>query len=263
MELGRLHEDSHLASREICWPALQVGGASLMAQLSMATLSKTQIDRLGDRLRKGSPSEADLRLLDEYRRSFGEAYETVIRAIREQLRLEPTGRAAKSTSSIIEKLRRESIRLSQVQDIAGCRVIVEDIATQNRIVASLQKKFPKSSIVDRRDKPSFGYRAVHVIPLVSGKLVEIQVRTFLQHLWAELSEKLADILDPAIKYGGGSDPIQKVLLYSSESVEVMENYERDYAQRSPSSIETYRRHRQEFSKAFQNVISALLEENET
>jgi hypothetical protein len=44
----------------------------------MATLSKSQIDRLGDRLKKGSPSEADVRLLDEYRRSFGEAYEAVV-----------------------------------------------------------------------------------------------------------------------------------------------------------------------------------------
>lgn len=58
-------------------------------------------------MRKGSPSEADLRMLDEYRRSFGEAYEKVVGTIREQLNLEPTGRPAKSTSSLIEKLHRE------------------------------------------------------------------------------------------------------------------------------------------------------------
>ena len=63
-------------------------------------LSKTQIDRLGDRLRQGAFSEADLRLLDDYRRSFGGAYETVVRVIRAQLWLEPTGRSAKSTSSM-------------------------------------------------------------------------------------------------------------------------------------------------------------------
>lgn len=33
-------------------------------------LSKTQIDRLGDRLRKGNIQQDDLRLLDIYRRSF-------------------------------------------------------------------------------------------------------------------------------------------------------------------------------------------------
>lgn len=39
----------------------------------MAALSKTQIDQLGDRLRRGSFSEADLRVLDDYRRSFDPA----------------------------------------------------------------------------------------------------------------------------------------------------------------------------------------------
>ena len=76
----------------------------------MAALSKTQIDRLGDRLKKGFPSDDDLRLLDEYRLSFGAAYNLVIRTIRDKLHLEPTGRPAKSTSSIAEKLLRESIR---------------------------------------------------------------------------------------------------------------------------------------------------------
>ena len=70
-------------------------------------MSKSQIDRLGDRLKKGIISEDNLRLLDSYRRSFTEAYELVIGAIRTELALEPTGRPAKSTTSISEKLRRE------------------------------------------------------------------------------------------------------------------------------------------------------------
>ena len=43
--------------------------------MAMAALSKTQIDQLGDRVRRGTLAEADLRALDDYRRSFGEAYE--------------------------------------------------------------------------------------------------------------------------------------------------------------------------------------------
>jgi putative GTP pyrophosphokinase len=81
-------------------------------------LSKTQIDRLGDRLREGCPTDADLTFLDEYRLSFVPAYETVVRIVREELHLESTGRPAKSISSLLDKLNRESIRLTQVQDIA-------------------------------------------------------------------------------------------------------------------------------------------------
>ena len=190
-----------------------------------AHFSKTQVDRLGDRLREGSPTDSDLRLLDDYRRSFGEAYDLVIRTIREQLKLEPTGRPAKSTTSLIEKLQRESIRLSQVQDVAGCRVVVADVVEQERVVASLHELFPEASIMDRREKPSYGYRAVHIIAQVSGKLIEIQVRSSLQHLWAELSEKLSDAVDPTIKYGGGEVRIRQMLTQLSALVADFEEVE--------------------------------------
>ena len=52
--------------------------------------SKTQIDRLGDRLKKGDISDADLRLLDEYRRSFAQAFGFIVEAIRRELALELT-----------------------------------------------------------------------------------------------------------------------------------------------------------------------------
>jgi putative GTP pyrophosphokinase len=130
-------------------------------------ISNTQVDRLGDRLRAGTITEADLRLLDESRRSFGDAYDTVIRIVREQLRLEPTGRPAKSTGSIVAKLARESIRLSQMQDIAGCRVVVTGVPEQDRVVASSLAVFPRATVDDRRNEPRFGYRAVHVIPRIA------------------------------------------------------------------------------------------------
>ncbi len=192
-------------------------------------VSKTQIDRLGDRLKGGSHTESDLRLLDDYRRSFGEAYEAVVRTIRQRGEF-PTGRLAKSTHSIVEKLRRESIRLSQMQDIAGCRVVVLNVVEQEQFVAFLQTVFPGASVIDRRDNPSYGYRAVHIIAEISGKPIEIQVRTSLQHLWAELSEKSSDVLDPTIKYGGGPDSWRNFLTESSEAVASYEEFEKAVAE---------------------------------
>lgn len=188
-------------------------------------ISKTQIDKLGERLKQGAHTEADLRLLDEYRRSFGDACEVVVRKVRE-LGEAPTARLAKSTLSIAEKLRRESIRLSQMQDVAGCRVVVADIIRQDRFVESLKSAFPDASIVDRRENPSYAYRAVHVIAEVSGKPVEIQVRSSLQHLWAELSEKSSDVIDPTIKYGGGPDGWRAFLIEHSRAVASYEKCER-------------------------------------
>ena len=185
-------------------------------------LSKTQVDRLGDSLRRDDISEDDLRLLDAYRRSFMGGYEDVVGRIRDELNLEPTGRPAKSTTSISEKLRRESIRLSQVQDIAGCRLVVADLKDQDDIVERLKRLFDKITIVDRRQQPSHGYRAVHVIAHSQGKLVEIQVRTSLQHLWAELSEKLSDVVDNGIKYGVGDKDSLLILAIMSNTIMKLE-----------------------------------------
>ncbi len=185
-------------------------------------ISKSQIDRLGERLKKGKIEDDDLRLLDQYRRSYAEAYDLVVGAIRRGLALEPTGRPAKSTPSIVEKLRRESIRLTQLQDIAGCRLIATDIANQNRVIQSLSSLFEDVTIVDRRQQPSHGYRAVHVIVRWREKLIEIQVRTALQHLWAELSEKCSDVVDQTIKYGGGDKEIQEFLAWQSSLVKEIE-----------------------------------------
>lgn len=192
----------------------------------MAQVSKTQIDRLGDRLKMGAFERSDLILLDGYRRSFGPAYENVVQTIRDELELEPSGRPAKSTNSLVEKLKRESIRLTQVQDIAGCRVIVPDILEQDRVVGSLLfGAFPEARIVDRREEPSYGYRAVHVIVEIFGKAVEIQVRTTFQHIWAEISEKYADLYGSDIKYGGGAEEIRRLLETLSRYVATYEDSE--------------------------------------
>ena len=181
-------------------------------------LTKTQIDRLGDCLRK-DVCEADLKILDSYRKSFGSVYGNVIKVLQGNLKLEPTGRPAKSTTSIVDKLHRESIRLSQLQDIAGCRIVVKNIQEQDYVVSLIRDAFPSVVLVDRRIKPNFGYRAVHLIVKSEGKLVEIQVRTTLQHEWADLSEKFSDKIDPSIKCGGGSKIIQERLLRLSQHFE--------------------------------------------
>ena len=170
-------------------------------------ISRTKIDNLGDRLRSGAPTREDLVLLDEFRLSFEPGYEYVVAKLR-QLKLSPTGRPAKSTQSVIGKLMRESTRLSQMQDIAGCRIVVDSIAQQDRIIASLHAVFRESTTYDRRGTSSHGYRAVHVVARASSVPVEIQIRTALQHAWAELSEKIADVFDPLVKYGGGPPDIR-------------------------------------------------------
>ncbi len=127
-------------------------------------------------------------------------------------------------------MKRESIRLSQFQDIAGCRIVVGTIVNQNQIVSSLITIFPNSKIIDRRLHPSHGYRGVHIIVDVEGQCVEIQARSMLQHLWAEFSEKLSDVIDPSIKYGGGEEnSISELLQKQAVSIANIEDLDLDIA----------------------------------
>ena len=188
-------------------------------------LSNAQIDRLGERLRRQEYGEVELRLLDEYRRTFGSAYDHVVETIQRIAGVAVSGRPAKSTSSIVEKLNRESIRLSQMQDIAGCRAVVTDVVEQDRTVSAIAGAFEGVTVLDRRVKTSHGYRAVHLIVRESNKPIEVQVRTALQHVWAEMSEKCADMIDPSIKYGGGPQPVRDTLDEATQLIHSIEDAE--------------------------------------
>jgi putative GTP pyrophosphokinase len=217
--------------------------------------TKSQIDKLGQRLRAETFQETELTLLDEYRRSFGPAYDRVVEKVQAVLGVPVSGRPAKSTTSIIEKLNRESIRLSQIQDIAGCRIVVSDSLEQNRAVELIAKAFENVDIQDRRLKPSHGYRAVHVIIQDDGKLIEVQIRTALQQLWAELSEKFADVMDASIKYGGGPLTVRGFLDRATTTVGLMEQLEP--APSSANITEQLREMREEFVSILRSTVKAL------
>jgi len=101
-------------------------------------------------------------------------------------------------------------------------VVVGHLAAQDKVVQSLVGLFPDSVVVDRRQRPSYGYRAVHIVVSALERLVEVQVRTELQHLWAQASERLSDEVDPMIKYGGGPDLIARRLAEESQLLYALE-----------------------------------------
>ena len=58
-----------------------------------------------------------------------------------------------------------------------------------------------------------------------GKLVELQVRTDRQNVWANISESLADSLDPEVKYGGGPADVREHLDQLSENARLLDTSE--------------------------------------
>ena len=170
-------------------------------------LSKSQIDRLGERLVSDEkPADADLELLRQLLLVRSDQLDRVEARVRERLGIVPTSRV-KNTETILEKLRRSGgSGLKSIQDLAGMRIVgAFDRRGQDDLVERLVALFTDSDrapkVVDRRDEPMHGYRAVHVIVFPEGAPIEIQVRTEWQHEWAEFFEKLADTVGRGIRYG--------------------------------------------------------------
>ena len=163
-------------------------------------LTSRQINELGERLKSGPLAKEDRQSFEEFRGSFVPAYNEVISNIRDTLGLSPSGRPDNRLESIVAKLRRGETPLWQMQDIAGCRITIADRATQDAVVRQLRDLFPDHREVDRRREPRYGYRAVHLIVRAQGRRIEIQVRTYLQDLWANVAESM----DGDLKHGVGA-----------------------------------------------------------
>jgi ppGpp synthetase/RelA/SpoT-type nucleotidyltranferase len=113
----------------------------------------------------------------------------------------------KTKTSILEKLHRQPTRLSGMQDIIGVRVVSQSARKeQNDLLLRIADRWLDSKIYDRRLRPQQGYRAVHLVVTIEARPIEVQLRTRLQHKWAELFEKAADRWGRNIRYGGPVEP---------------------------------------------------------
>lgn len=172
-------------------------------------MSKSALDRLGARLAEDTRSSDDE--LDQLAGVI-RSYQVVLDEVKEQfveLGFSPTTRV-KTQGTLIEKLRRESgMRLSRVQDLAGARIVVSDRLEQDqardRICAHFTAAGHPCRVRDRRDDPSHGYRAVHVIVQFGGIPIEVQIRTELQDSWAQIVERLGDQWGRGLRYGAGPE----------------------------------------------------------
>jgi putative GTP pyrophosphokinase len=110
-----------------------------------------------------------------------------------------------------------------MQDLVGFRVVVPRAIDQERLVA-LVPRDSSVRITDRRQQPSYGYRAVHIVRRDETGVVEAQIRTRLQHRWAELSEHF-DRAFPGTKYGAGPPEVRQLLDSTSQIIAEVEDLE--------------------------------------
>lgn len=191
--------------------------------------SRNQLDKLGRRLLVDEIADEDLDSLTRYRVQLRSGTRRTLLAVRVYAQARGfavSERPEKTLSSIRRKLRETTVHLGDMNDLVGCRITVPDRITQYRVRADLDQAFRDVRWIDRNRFPSNGYRAIHGIRRAASAVLEIQIRTTLQDLWANLSESLADRYgDISIKYGGGPDPIRGELGLLSHWIDGFEMFE--------------------------------------
>lgn len=194
--------------------------------------SKGKIDRAGTALAEDPTSYTALQQVQCYRLfralAFPDIFALIMPAL-ENCDVRVAGRL-KRLPSIVRKVGREQIvNLGQLADLIGIRIVCSSAASADRICASVsrQPNFKKTIdyIADPRDT---GYRCRHCIIRVDQEWpstkeiasfdVEIQVRSWWQHLWALISEGYGE----QVKEGGGSKEVRSYLQALSKRIAEIE-----------------------------------------
>lgn len=121
----------------------------------------------------------------------------------------------KSGDTMREKLIRGGHHdLSRIRDVSGLR-IQGDISRRNqyllaeKIIGMLENVGLDCKLIDRIQEPVEGYRALHIEVNAPAGRSEIQLRSRLQSLWANVSEKAADLFGREIRYSTPTDETAK------------------------------------------------------
>ncbi|MDO8427790.1 MAG: RelA/SpoT domain-containing protein [Candidatus Diapherotrites archaeon] len=196
-------------------------------------VSKSKIDHAGSILSSDSASEDEknnaIEILDNFRAIHSYPMHVFkIRLKRKAIQVNKnalTAQRLKRIPAIIKKLKRSynelppTMKLSQMQDIGGCRAVLETVPQVRKLYQDYyikgDLKHKRVGVKDYIIHPKQdGYRSIHIIYKYfsdkkgktdyNGLLVEIQLRSKLQHLWATAIETVDFFTRQAIKSNEGN-----------------------------------------------------------
>ena len=195
--------------------------------------SKSKTDSAGVILRNDKESEEEknsaLEILSNWRAAHSypmHIFKKRLKRVSEKIDKNAlSAQRLKRVPSIIKKLNRKygdnkaTMKLTQMQDIAGCRVVMSNVQLakklyhDNYIKGDLKhKKVNEKDYISNPKKD--GYRSVHLIyrynsdkgkKIYNGLLVEVQIRSKLQHIWATAVETVGFFTGQAIKSNEGEE----------------------------------------------------------
>jgi ppGpp synthetase/RelA/SpoT-type nucleotidyltranferase len=203
------------------------------------SFSRGRIDKAGDTVLQAGepPSLADytiaLGVVDDWRASHSYPLQIIRKNLTNRAKRVSSGaivaQRLKRLESIVNKLGREPhMKLSQMQDLGGCRAIMPTVAEVDELVRIHKDAWDKAP--SRHELHHFkdyvanpkasGYRSVHLIykfrtenpnrAAHNGQRIEVQIRSKLQHVWATAVEVVGAFRKQALKSGQGSEEWQRL-----------------------------------------------------
>ena len=189
-------------------------------------ISKSAIDKAGNILAKEKFQtyeewESSDAIFDEFRQAHLQPLTSTTIALQNWFRADNTSyiivQRLKRKPQILKKLRRLNTRLTQLQDIGGLRIIVDQNSDVDKLIEYITDKLKQQTsivvkrIADYREKgrDDSGYRAAHIVMKRDGVFLELQIRSRIQHYWAELIERTSVIYGYVIKELEGDERVIK------------------------------------------------------
>lgn len=200
--------------------------------------SKNQVNEAGLVIRdheimSESAFNSALNILGDWRSSHAYPLQVAYMKLRERAKAidskATVSQRLKRVPSIMIKLQRNhSMKLSTVQDIGGCRAVVENVGDVHKL-ANAYEHIVRDYIENPKKD---GYRSIHLVEAyrptlekyeyLKGRKIEIQLRTRLQHAWATAVETVDSILGQQLKTGGGEDKWKRFFSLASSFIALKE-----------------------------------------
>lgn len=198
--------------------------------------SKSRVNRAGDKVRTGTPSQEDLAVIEEWRAAHRAVLNTFQAILRNRTRTKniTVAQRHKRKRTIFDKLRRlPGMRLSRMDDVAGCRLIFAGIQELHEFRSQFHRA--RFNHVRRNDLDKYdyighpkvtGYRGIHDVyeynvrsdvgKGLAGLYVEIQYRTLVQHAWATAVELIGFVTESQPKFQQGDQRYENAMALASE-----------------------------------------------
>jgi ppGpp synthetase/RelA/SpoT-type nucleotidyltranferase len=181
----------------------------------------------------GPDEEAAFAVLDTYRAAHQYPLVKANMGLRSMLQTTASrgvvSQRLKRHFSIVDKLAREpTMQLNTMQDIAGCRAVVRTPKQVYAIFKRLERSGRMVRPYDYIGTPKLtGYRGLHAVVRYAdrtgqGHLVEVQVRTEVQHEWAVAVERVGGRMGENLKGGAGPEEVRAFFRLVSQAMALEE-----------------------------------------